>query len=227
MSGAPGIAVIAGAGPGLGLALAARAERAGLEVHTLARDSARLQKHLRARGLTTVQAHACDLGDASAVRAAFADITRRTAPELVVFNAGGFLRGRVHELNPTEVEATIRIGALAGLHVAQAAMVSLRPARRGTLIFTGATASLRGSAQFAAFAMSKFALRALAQSLARELGPEGIHVAHVIIDGQIGADAPTTKLDPDAIAEAYWQIHQQGPSAWTHELDLRPATERF
>jgi NAD(P)-dependent dehydrogenase (short-subunit alcohol dehydrogenase family) len=221
------IAVIAGAGPGLGLALAARAAHAGLEVHALARDGARLGQHLRERGLTTAQAHACDLGDARAVRAVFTDIARHAAPELVVFNAGRFVRGRVAELDPAEVEATIRIGALAGLHVAQAALASMLPARRGTLIFTGATASLRGSAQFAALAMSKFALRALAQSLARELGPEGIHVAHVIIDGQIGADAPTAKLDPAAIAEAYWQIHQQPPSAWTHELDLRPAAERF
>ena len=101
------------------------------------------------------------------------------------------------------------------------------PAGAGTILFTGATAALRGSAQFAAFAIGKFGLRSLAQSMAREWGPRGIHVAHVVIDGGIGEAPDASRLAPTAIADAYWQLHRQAKSAWTQELDLRPWSEKF
>jgi NAD(P)-dependent dehydrogenase (short-subunit alcohol dehydrogenase family) len=150
----------------------------------------------------------------------------------VVFNAGAFKPGSLLDLDPAELERCWRVGCLAGLHVAQAALRRMQPRGRGTVIFTGATAALRGSANFAALAVPKFGLRALAQSMAREFGPQGIHVAHVVIDGQIAsarhADrAAETLLDPAAIAETYYQLHRQHPSAWTLETDLRPAVERF
>ncbi len=165
-----------------------------------------------------------------------------------VFNAGNAVRGAALDLDAAEFEQTWRGGAFAGFLFAREAIQALlrndqdpdAPQGRGSLVVTGATASLRGGAKFAAFASSKAALRSLAQSLAREHGPQGIHVAHVVIDGgidgerlrsaapqrvgQAGADG---LLDPEAIAETYWQLHRQHRSAWTFELDLRPFKETF
>jgi NAD(P)-dependent dehydrogenase (short-subunit alcohol dehydrogenase family) len=131
------------------------------------------------------------------------------------------------ELEPSDMETMWRVGALGGFLLAREAARHMLPRGRGTVIFTGATASLRGGAGFAAFAGGKFALRALAQSLARELGPSGIHVAHVVLDGQVGRDPAGAKIDPDAVAETYLALHLQPKSAWTHELDLRPSVEKF
>ena len=144
-----------------------------------------------------------------------------------MFNASGYARGGILELSASQVEASWRVGCLGGFHVGQQAAKAMLPQKQGTLIFTGATASIRGSANFAAFAIAKFGLRALSQSLARELGPQGIHVAHVLVDGQIGQAENDPKLRPAAIAEAYWNLHRQERSAWTQELDLRPWTEKF
>jgi NAD(P)-dependent dehydrogenase (short-subunit alcohol dehydrogenase family) len=148
-------------------------------------------------------------------------------PSLVVFNAGGYVRKPIAELSVSDVENTWRNNCLGGFLAGRAAARTMLPAGSGTIIFTGATAAMRGGVNFAAFAMGKFGLRALAQSMARELGPKGIHVAHTIIDGQIGDNAEGSKLAPTAIAEAYWQLHRQAKSAWTQELDLRPWAEKF
>ena len=154
-------------------------------------------------------------------------IAKQGAPDLVVFNASGFGRGSIVELTDGQLEAAWRVGCLGGFHVGQAAAKAMVPAGRGTILFTGATASLRGSANFAPFAIAKFGLRALTQSMARELGPKGIHVAHVVIDGQIGEADGDTKMKPADIAEAYWSLYRQSRSAWTLEADLRPWVEKF
>jgi NAD(P)-dependent dehydrogenase (short-subunit alcohol dehydrogenase family) len=174
------------------------------------------------------RAYGCDASVETAVGDLFAAVGRDLgAPHLVVFNASGFSRKPVSELSVGEVEAAWRNACLGGFIVGRAAARAMLPAGSGTILFTGATAALRGSANFAAFAMGKFGLRALAQSMARELGPQGIHVAHIVIDGGIGESAKSDRLAPSAIAEAYWQLHRQAKSAWTQELDLRPWAEKF
>jgi NAD(P)-dependent dehydrogenase (short-subunit alcohol dehydrogenase family) len=221
-------AIIIGVGPGLGAALVERCAREGLAVSAGARNAERLRALLDQRGLKDVASHACDVTDQASVDDLFGGaISVHGTPSLVVFNASGYARGSILDLTASQVEAAWRIGCLGGFHVGQAAARAMAPQGRGSLIFTGATASLRGSANFAPFAMAKFGLRALTQSLARELGPKGIHVAHTIVDGQIGDDPNDAKLRPAEIADAYWHLHRQGRSAWTQELDLRPWAEKF
>ncbi len=228
-------ALIAGVGPGLGAALARRFAKGGMKVAVAARQADRLA------GLAAEiggRAFACDLGDETAVERLFAEVgSAFGAPTTVVYNAGAFARRSILELTAEEFERCWRVGCFGGFLVGRAAARAMVPAGQGSILFTGATASLRGGASFAGFAAGKFALRAVAQSMARELAPQGIHVAHVIIDGQIedatrdgrgpGARGEDALLHPDAIAEAYWQLHMQPRSAWTHELDLRPWVEKF
>ena len=228
------VAAVAGVGPELGLALVEKFAREGMAVAALARDAARVETLLREGGVSGAKAFPCDVAEAASVATAFAAIERAMAPPvLVVFNAGAFRAGGLLELSATEFE----LGGLGacGFLVAQEAVKRMIGLGKGTIIFTGATASLRGSARFAALAVPKFGLRALAQSLSRELGPKGIHVAHVVIDGGIGqpgllsagSDQPDATLAPEAIAENYWHLHRQHRSAWTLELDLRPWVEKF
>jgi NAD(P)-dependent dehydrogenase (short-subunit alcohol dehydrogenase family) len=234
---AEGVAVIVGAGPGLGWALAKRFSREGLQVVCAARSSDRLRALATRDSVDAVQFHECDVTEAGDVARLFARTSEDLgAPSLVVFNAGAFERGNVLDLRPDDFERCWRIGCFGGLLVGQAAAKLMVPRASGTIIFTGATASLRGGAGFANLAVPKFGLRALAQSMARELGPQSIHVAHVIIDGQIASEryehlaverGADSLLAPDMIAEAYWNLHRQHRSAWTHELDLRPWVERF
>jgi len=228
------VAVIVGAGPGLGAALARRFTMAGMAVAVARRNAGKLDKLAAEIG---GKAYACDATDGGAVEALFAGIDRDLGPPaLVVFNAGAYRPGGVLEIDPRDFEECWRIGCLGGLHVAQAALRRMAPAGAGTIILTGATASLRGSAGFVNLAVPKFGLRALAQSMAREFGPKGIHVAHVLIDGQIAGErsgyraderGADTVLAPAAIAEAYYRLHEQPRSAWTQELDLRPFAEKF
>jgi NAD(P)-dependent dehydrogenase (short-subunit alcohol dehydrogenase family) len=223
------IAVIVGAGPGLGIALAQKFVCEGMRVAAAARGKEKVGKLIAERGLASAEAYECDGTDPASVAALFAALP---APALVVFNAGAFVRGAVAEALPEEVERAWRTGCFGGFLVGQAAARAMLPQGRGTILFTGlftgATAGLRGGAGFAPFAMAKFGLRALAQSMARELGPKGIHVAHIVIDGIIArAGGQETALSPAAIAEAYWQLHRQEPSAWSQELDLRPYAEKF
>lgn len=228
------VAVVVGAGPGLGSALARRFAEAGMTVALARRKVDTIEGLAEDIG---GRAYACDATERASVEALFEAVARDLRrPALVVYNAGAFRPGGILEIDPEELERCWQIGCLAGFHVGQAAARLMVPAGEGTIVFTGATASLRGSARFANLAVPKFGLRALAQSMARELGPQGIHVAHVVIDGQIAAERPgyspaergeDAVLAPAAIAEAYYQIHRQRRSAWTHELDLRPWVEKF
>lgn len=232
-------AVIVGAGPGLGWAIAQRFARAGMQTVVAARNPDKLERSI-AESETSPDRfvlHACDATDPGAVAALFERVSREHgAPDVAVFNAGAFVPAGILDITPETFESCWRVGCLGGFLVGQAAARLMVPRGAGTILFTGATASLRGSARFANLAVPKFGLRALAQSMARELGPQGVHVAHVIIDGQIESDryrelaaqrGPDALLSPDAIAETYYQLHRQPRSAWTHELDLRPWSEKF
>jgi NAD(P)-dependent dehydrogenase (short-subunit alcohol dehydrogenase family) len=178
----------------------------------------------------------CDATEPADVERVF-DAAAAVGPtEVAVFNAGAFVRGSILDTDPKEFERCWRVGCFAGLLVGQAAARRMIGNGSGTILFTGATASLRGGAGFVNLASPKFGLRAVAQSMARELGPKNIHVAHVIIDGQIhseryahlaGERGPDSLLEPDAIAAQYLALHRQHRSAWTQELDLRPWSEKF
>ena len=219
------VAIVVGVGPGLGAALVRRFAKEGLAVALAARQGDRLASLAKETG---GKAYGCDATIETAVGDLFAAVERDLGrPELVVFNAGGFVRKPIAELSVADMEGAWRSNCLGGFLVSRAAARAMQPAGSGTIIFTGATAAMRGGANFAAFAMGKFGLRALAQSMARELGPRGIHVAHTIIDGGIGENPEGTKLAPAAIADAYWHLHRQAKSAWTQELDLRPWAEKF
>ncbi len=233
------VAVIVGVGPGLGFALARRFARAEMHVALAARRPERLEAlPAECSGvLHNGRAYGCDATDEAAVEHLFAQVGEELgAPDLLVYNAGAFLPGGVLETTPKDFERCWRVGCLGGFLVGRAAarLMLSKPRPGGTILFTGATASLRGSAGFQNLAVGKFGLRALAQSMAREFQPQGIHVAHVVIDGRIGPpdrspeQAGTDELlDPDAIADSYFRLHCQPRSAWTHELDLRPWVERF
>ena len=234
-------AIVVGTGPGLGAALARRFARDGMNVAMAARNTDKLTG-LVAELAGKARAYACDAADERAVTRLFADVVRDfSAPRLIVFNAGAFVRKSILDTSAGEFEHCWRTACLGGFLVGREAVRVMLEAKtsnrhRGTVIFTGATASLRGGAMFHNLAVGKFGLRALAQSMAREFQPKGIHVAHVIIDGQIASERPghsaaergeDAVLDPAAIAEAYYQLHLQPPSAWTLELDLRPYVEKF
>ncbi len=153
---------------------------------------------------------------------------------MVIYNAGARTRGRLADLDPAAVEQALAVTAFGAFLVTQQAARCMEPRGRGAILLTGATAGIKGFAQSAAFAMGKFALRGLAQSAARELGPKGIHVAHFVIDGVVRsaqradpADRPDSTLDPDAIAQTYVDVLRQPRSAWSLEVELRPWTEQF
>jgi NAD(P)-dependent dehydrogenase (short-subunit alcohol dehydrogenase family) len=213
------LALIVGAGEGLSASIARQCSAAGMRVALAARDPAKLAKLKKE---IDAQAFACDATDAEQVEALFAMID---APTLVVYNPSYRVRGPFLGLDREEVRRTLLVTAYGGFLVAQAAVKRMLPRGRGSLFFTGASASVKGYAESAPFAMGKFALRGLAQSLARELGPKGLHIAHFVIDGGIGR--AEGKLDPDAIARTYLDVHRQDRSAWSFEVDLRPWAEKF
>ena len=233
------VAVVVGVGPGLGQALAVRFAREGFRVALVARREESLATTRAAIEAVNgvAKAYLSDAADEQSVRDTFLRIHEELGPtEVLLYNAGVFKIGGLLELSSGDVEQAWRVSCLGGFLAAQAVVPGMLERGRGTLVFSGATASLRGSARFAAVAIGKFGLRALAQSLARELGPKGIHVAHVVIDGQIDSPrvraglpnrAPKTFLDPAAIAETYWRLHEQDVSAWSQEVDLRPSVEKF
>jgi len=226
------IALIVGAGPGLSASLARLFAREGMRVAVAARHTGKLAT-LSAQ--TGAQTFACDTVDADQVARLFEEVEGRIgAPDVVVYNASGRLRGPLIELVPAEVAGALAVSAFGGFLVAQQAVRRMLPKGFGAILFTGASASVKGYAQSAPFAMGKFALRGLAQSMARELAPQGIHVAHFVIDGAIRnpgrtevPDKPDSMLDPDAIAQSYLQVLRQPRSAWTWEIELRPWVERF
>jgi NAD(P)-dependent dehydrogenase (short-subunit alcohol dehydrogenase family) len=233
------VAVVVGVGPGLGAALARRFARGGFAVALMARGDDKLvsvKAAIEKEG-GVARSFPCDTTDAAATKGACARVREELgAPSLFVYNAGAFQMGSVLEISPEEFERCWRANCLGGFLAAREVLPAMVERGAGTVFFTGATASMRGSARFACLAVGKFGLRALAQSMARELGPKGIHVAHVVIDGVIdsarargifpGREA-ATMLAPDDIAETYWQLHLQPASTWTHEVDLRPAAEKF
>jgi NAD(P)-dependent dehydrogenase (short-subunit alcohol dehydrogenase family) len=225
-------ALIVGAGPGLSAALARRFARSGMRVALASRNPGRLAALCAEVG---ARAYGCDVTQQAQVVQLFEEV--RSAPgeaDVVVYNAGGRVRGPFTELEPAAVADAIAVSAFGGFLVAQEAARRMLLTGHGAILFTGASASVKGYAGSAPFAMGKFALRGLAQSLARELSPRGIHVAHFVIDGGIRSDAyreppnrPDSMLDPNAIADAYFQILHQPRSAWTWEIELRPWVEHF
>jgi NAD(P)-dependent dehydrogenase (short-subunit alcohol dehydrogenase family) len=237
------VAVIVGVGPGLGHSLSRRFSRAEMQVAMAARNPSKLDSMaVDSSGIThQARAYACDASDEQQVEELFRQICADLGePDLVVYNAGAYAPGGIAETTAAAFERSWRVGCFGGFLVGRAAarIMTARVARGGhggTILFTGATASLRGSAGFVSLAVSKFGLRALAQSMARELQPKGVHVAHVVIDGRIRAhavepdatDKTDSQINPDAIAETYFQLHRQPRSAWSLEVDLRPWAEKF
>ncbi len=230
-------ALIVGAGAGLSAALARRCAREGMSVVLAARDTTKLAALAEETGAVTI---ACDASRAEEVERLFAALDAGGGAgadrlDLVVYNASGRARGPVTELDPAAVDAAIRVTAFGGFLVAQQAALRMVRQGSGTILFTGASASVKGYPRSSSFAMGKFALRGLAQSLARELQPQNIHVGHIVIDGGIGRAGdpranergPDGLLDPDAIAETYLQLHRQPRSAWAWEIELRPWIENF
>ena len=224
------VAAIVGVGEGLGYALGKRFAAAGFKVALAARNAERVERLAEAIVEAGGKALAVptDARDERAVMELFDALENGHGPvEVAVFNAGAMYRSPIAELPADMFEEVWRAGCYAGFLVGREAARRMAPRGEGTILFTGATASLRGGAQFAAFAAAKHGLRALAQSMARELGPKGIHVAHVVIDGRIDARSDDSGLAPDAIAETYYRLHTQSRSAWTFEADLRPWAEKF
>jgi NAD(P)-dependent dehydrogenase (short-subunit alcohol dehydrogenase family) len=221
-------ALIVGAGAGLSGSLARLFAKNGLRVTLAARDTAKLAALCTETGAKAI---ATDATQPAEIARLFDAIE---APDVVVYNASARARGPFTELDPAAVAQAIAVSAYGGFLVAQQAVKRMLPQGSGAILFTGASASVKGYPQSAAFAMGKFALRGLAQSMAREFSPQGIHIAHFVIDGGIRAaarptpaDKPDSLLDPDDIAETYWNVLTQKRSAWTWEVELRPWVERF
>lgn len=221
-------ALIVGAGAGLSASLTRLFIKHELRVTLAARDTSKLATLCGETGAKAINADATQPADVTRLFAAI------ETPDIVVYNASARARGPFADLDPADVAHAIAVSAYGGFLVAQQAVKRMLPRGSGTILFTGASASVKGYAQSAPFAMGKFALRGLAQSMAREFSPQGIHVAHFVIDGGIRSttrtvptDKPDSLLDPDDIAETYWQVANQRRSAWTWEVELRPWVERF
>src|SRR5579872_473646 len=219
-------ALIVGAGSGLSASLARLFAKEGMQVALAARAQEKLKEFAAQTGARTFH---CDAASRADVDRLFTDLdAEELTPDVVVYNPSYRTRGPFVELDPAEVEKTLAITAFGGFLVAQAAVKRMLPKHQGAILFTGASASVKGYAQSAPFAMGKFALRGLAQSMARELQPQGIHVAHVVVDGGIKSarrpappDQPDSLLDPDAIAQNYLHLLRQPRSAWSWEIELR------
>jgi NAD(P)-dependent dehydrogenase (short-subunit alcohol dehydrogenase family) len=233
------VAAVLGVGPGLGAAIAVRFAREGYAVGLMARSEGSMseaREEVEGSGGEALAVTA-DATDATSVARAFDQVRGSLGdPEVFVYNAGAFRMGGILELTPEDFDRCWKANCAGAFYAAQCVLPTMLERGSGTVILTGATAALRGSARFSALAVGKFGLRALAQSMAREFGPQGIHVAHVVIDGQINTQRVRemssereehTMLSPDAIAETYRNLHAQDRTAWTLELDLRPAVESF
>lgn len=225
-------ALIVGTGPGLSASLARLFARNGLSVALAARQTDKLAALAKETGASV---HACNAADQKDVASLFETLdTAGRTPDVVVYNASNRVRGALVDLAPDDVKRAIDISAFGAFLVSQQAVKRMLPQGEGAVLLSGATAGVKGFALSATFAMGKFALRGLAQSMARELSPKGIHVAHFVIDGGIRSaarpvpdDRPDSLLDPDAIAETYWHVLNQHRSAWSWEVEVRPWVETF
>lgn len=225
-------ALIIGAGTGISGALARQLSAEGLGVALAARDTGKLSGLVAETGALAVQA---DASDPASVAALFRTVEAAIGtPDVVIYNASGRVRGPLASLDPDAVRRALEVTAFGGFLAVREAARRMEPAGHGAILLTGASASHKGFAQSAPFAMGKFALRGLAQSAARELGPKGIHIAHITIDGGVRsttrpepAEAPDSMLDPEAIAETYLALLRQPRSAWSFEVELRPWVEKF
>jgi NAD(P)-dependent dehydrogenase (short-subunit alcohol dehydrogenase family) len=222
-------ALIVGAGHGLSASLARLLTKAELSVALAARSPGKLTALCAETGAS---AFACDAQDQAQVGQLFEAVEEQLGPpDVVIYNASARTRGPLATLDPDEVRRTLLVSAFGAFLVAQRAVPAMLDKGAGAILFTGASASVKGYAESAPFAMGKFALRGLAQSMARELSAKGIHVAHFVIDGQIRrrgmSDSADSTLDPDAIAQTYVNVLMQPRSAWTWEVEMRPWVERF
>jgi NAD(P)-dependent dehydrogenase (short-subunit alcohol dehydrogenase family) len=225
-------ALIVGAGSGLSAALARALAKDGLKVALAARSTGDLDSLVKQTG---ARAFACDASERAQVDKLFSDVDAALgAPDVVIYNASFRTRGPFVELDPADVEKSLAVTAYGAFLVAQQAARRMLPHRHGAIMLTGASAGVKGYPQSAPFAMGKFALRGLAQSMARELSPQGIHVIHVVVDGGIRSDRrsdpvgnPDSMLDPDAIAATYMHLLHQPRSAWAWEIEVRPWVEKF
>jgi NAD(P)-dependent dehydrogenase (short-subunit alcohol dehydrogenase family) len=233
------VAAVLGVGPGLGAAVARRFAGEGFAVAMMARREvslAEIRQDIEGDGGTALPI-STDATEAYSVTAAFDRVAAELGdPEVLVYNAGAFQMGGILEISPNQFDECFRANCAGAFYAAREVLPAMVEAGHGTILLTGASAALRGKARFSALAVGKFGLRALAQSMAREFGPQGIHVSHVIIDGQINTPGirgmmpdreEHTLLSPNAIAETYWQLHAQDSTAWTLESDLRPSVESF
>lgn len=229
------VCAVVGVGPGNGAAFARRFSKAGHAIALLSRTTD-FSNEL-ASELGNAAAYACDVSDGESVAATFGKIRSELGdPEVLLYNAGSGAFGSIDDIDASDLEQNWRINVLGLFSTVRQVLPAMRRSERGSIIITGATASLRGGAKFAAFASAKAAQRSLAQSMARKLGPEGIHVALVIVDGVIdtprarqwAGDKPDSYfLSPEDIAETVLHLAEQNRSAWTFEADLRPFSERW
>ncbi len=227
-------ALIIGAGSGLSASLARKFHAEGLRVSLAARDPSDLGVLAEETGASV---HVCDAGEVASVQELFAALDADGAPDVVAYNPSARVRGGITELDPVAVQQAVQVTALGAFFAAQEAAMRMVPEGHGAILFTGASAGVKGYPRSSTFAMGKFAMRGLAQSLARELHPEGVHIGHFVIDGGIrnaarpervdGPDNPDSMLCPDAIARSYWHFLEQDRSSWAWEIGLRPWVETF
>jgi len=224
-------ALIIGAGAGLSASLARLFAAKGLTVALAARSTGDLATLAAETGASV---HDCDAAEQAQIASLFREMDASGAPDVVVYNPSARVRGPFVELDPAAVAQAVQVTALGAFYTAQEAAKRMQPKGHGAILLTGASAGVKGYPQSASFAMGKFALRGLAQSIARELHPKGIHVGHFVIDGGIRsstrqdpAESPDSLLNPDAIARSYWHFLTQDRSSWAWEIELRPWVERF
>jgi NAD(P)-dependent dehydrogenase (short-subunit alcohol dehydrogenase family) len=241
-----GVALLVGAGDAIGAAVARRFAAGGYSVCIARRNAEKSQSLVQdiVSSGGSAQAVGIDVRDEAAVQALFAQVETELGPiEVCLFNAGANVKSPLVETSARLFFKAWELACYGGFLTGREAARSMVPRGRGTILFTGATASIRGGPGFAAFAAAKFGLRAVAQSMARELAPKNIHVAHLIIDGAIDSEAihrrlsaatgvmpdlaPDSLIQTSSVAEAYWALHNQSRDGWTHELDLRPYSERW
>lgn len=225
-------ALIVGTGPGISSSVTRQLRSAGIPVVIASRNVEKLAGLVEETGARPLQVDATSATDVARLFRETEELVG--APEIVIYNPSGRVRGRIVDLDPADVEKTVAVSALGAFYTVQEAAKRMLPVRHGAIILTGATAGIKGFALSSPFAMGKFALRGLAQSAARELTPQGIHVAHVVVDGKVRskvrpdpADAPDSTLDPEAVAQSYLDLLRQHRSAWSWEIEIRPWVENY